>query len=219
MPPRKYFKLALDLVMYLLFLLLMGAHLTSAALHEWFGVGLLTCFILHNILNYRWYKALFKGKYTILRTVQAAVNILLFLAVLGCLISSLMISGVVFGSIRLPNIGLGRGLHMLSTAWGFVLMSVHLGLHLRTPKMVKKFRIILYAIALIIAIYGIFVFAERKLWEELFLLVEYKWFDYDKTILMYLFETFAISMSFAALTHIIKRLGLNIKEKQNAKKS
>ena len=213
MSTQKYFKFALDLVMYLLFLLLMGAHLTSAALHEWFGIGLFVCFILHNILNYRWYKALFKGKYTILRTVQMTVNMLLFLAVLGCLISSLMISGVVFRNIRLPGIEIGRELHMLCTAWGFVLMSVHLGLHISTPKTVKTLRIIFYTIALIIAIYGISVFIERKLWEELFLLTEYKWFDYDKTVLLYLFKTFTISMSFAVLTHIMKRLGSNIKEK------
>jgi len=204
-------KLALDLVMYLLFLLLMGKHLTSAAFHEWSGVGLFVCFILHNILNYKWYKALFKGKYTVLRSVQTAVNILLILAVLGCLISSLMISGVVFSSIRLPNIELSRGLHMLCTAWGFVLMSVHLGLHIRIPKTIKTLRVILYAIALTIAIYGTFVFAERKLWEELFLLAEYKWFDYDKTVLLYLLESFAVSMSFATLTLVIKRLRFSSK--------
>jgi len=219
MSPKKYFKIVIDIILYLLFLLLMGAHLTSAAFHEWFGVGLFVCFILHNVLNYRWYKALFKGKYTILRTVQTAVNLLLLLAVIGCIISALMISGVVFRSIRLPGIELGRGLHMFCTAWGFVLMSVHLGLHIRTPKTVKKFRIILYAITLIIAIYGTFVFAVRKLWEELFLLAEYKWFDYDKTVIVYLLETLAVSMSFVTLTHIIKRLELNIKEKRNAKKS
>lgn len=215
---NKGVKLALDLVMYLLFLLLMGEHLTSANFHEWFGVGLFAYFILHNILNYKWYKALFKGKYTVLRSLQTAVNILLILALLGCLISSLMISGVVFGSIRLPGIEFGRGLHMLCTAWGFVLMSVHLGLHIRTHKTVKTLRIILYAIVLIIAIYGTFVFAERKLWEELFLLAEYKGFNYDKTVFLYLLETFTVSMSFVTLTHIIKRLGLNIKRKQNAKK-
>ena len=205
-------KLALNLVMYLLFLLLMGKHLISATFHEWFGVGLFVCFILHNNLNYKWYKSLFKGKYTELRSVQMAINILLILAVLGCFVSSLMISGVVFSRIRLPNIELGREFHMLCTAWGFVLMSVHLGLHIRIPKTVKTLRIILSAIALAIAIYGIFVFAERRLWEELFLLAEYKWFDYDKTVLLYLLETFSVSMSLATLTLIIKRIGLNMKK-------
>lgn len=215
---KKYFKIVVDIGMFLLFLLLMGAHLTSSTIHEWLGIGLFVCFILHNILNYKWYRALFKGKYTVLRWVQTGVNVLLLFAVLGCLFSSLVISGVVFRSIRFSGIELGRGLHMLCTAWGFVLMNVHLGLHIKLPKTTKILPIILYISAFIMAVYGIVVFAERKLWQELFLLAEYKWFDYDKTVRLYLLETFSISVGFATLTYMIKRFGLKIKERHSEKK-
>lgn len=39
--------------------------LTLIHLKEWFGVGMLVLFLLHNILYIRWYGNLFKGKYTL----------------------------------------------------------------------------------------------------------------------------------------------------------
>ena len=83
MRPSVIFKRSIDIVMYVLFLLLMGQCVLRGAAHEWLGIAVGVLFVLHNVLNYRWYKALFKGKYTALRAVQTAVNFLLMLAVLG----------------------------------------------------------------------------------------------------------------------------------------
>lgn len=65
MKPIKIIKIIVDVLMYVLFLLLMGQHLASGALHEWLGAGLFVCFIVHNVLNYKWYKASFthQGEY------------------------------------------------------------------------------------------------------------------------------------------------------------
>lgn len=135
MKPIKIVKISVDILMYVLFLLLMGQHLASGTLHEWLGVGLFVCFLAHNILNYRWYKALFKGKYPPQRIIQTAINFLLMLSFIGCMLSALMISGVVFQDMRIPGMMMfGRKLHMASTAWCFVFMSMHLGMHIRTPK-------------------------------------------------------------------------------------
>lgn len=54
MKPIRIVKICIDILMYVLFLLLMGQHLASGTLHEWLGVGLFVCFLAHNILNYRW---------------------------------------------------------------------------------------------------------------------------------------------------------------------
>ena len=73
MKPSVIFKRSIDIVMYVLFLLLMGQCVLRGAAHEWLGIAVGVLFVLHNVLNYRWYKALFKGKYTALRAVLVRV--------------------------------------------------------------------------------------------------------------------------------------------------
>ena len=60
---KQVVKLIIDIAMYLIFVALMQEHLWDG-LHEWLGIALFTLFIVHTILNFRWYQSLFKGKYT-----------------------------------------------------------------------------------------------------------------------------------------------------------
>lgn len=53
------FKIAADILMTLTLLLLMAYQIVGQELHEWFGSGMLVLFIIHNILNIKWYGALF----------------------------------------------------------------------------------------------------------------------------------------------------------------
>ena len=69
-------KMGIDLLMTALLLCLMAYQVTGQKLHEWFGTGMLVLFLLHNILNVQWYGSLFKGKYTLLRTMQMLINII-----------------------------------------------------------------------------------------------------------------------------------------------
>lgn len=104
----KAMRIITDIYMYLLFILLMGQHLLAGAVHEYMGIGLFACFFVHCALNYRWYRGLFKGKYTLRRSIWAAVNMLLLVSFVICIFSSFMISGVVFRNIRLGGNDDGR---------------------------------------------------------------------------------------------------------------
>ena len=53
-------KRIVDAAMTVLLLLLMACQVTGEALHEWIGVGMTALVILHQILNRKWYGALFK---------------------------------------------------------------------------------------------------------------------------------------------------------------
>ncbi len=203
MKPVKVIKIVIDTIMYLLFILLMGQHLLPGAVHEYIGIALFVCFFVHGVLNYRWYRGLFRGKYTLKRGIWVAVNMLLFVSFAICIFSSFMISGVVFRKIRLGGMMLtGRKLHLVSTAWSFVLMSVHLGLHIR-PRKENKQKMCLCVIMSVVSVVGIYIFIVRKFYEELFLLTEFKWFDYDKSVIGYAFETVCISICFAMLAHLV----------------
>ena len=71
MKGKMKFKIILDLLMTVVLLALMAFQITGQELHEWFGAGMLVLFLMHNILNFKWYKNLFKGRYTMFRVLQA----------------------------------------------------------------------------------------------------------------------------------------------------
>ena len=70
----KHCKHMVDILLGVGLLLLMSYQVTGEAGHEWTGIVMTVLMILHQILNRKWYAALFKGKYTPLRTVQTLVN-------------------------------------------------------------------------------------------------------------------------------------------------
>lgn len=212
---KRVIKIIVDIAMYLIFVALMQEHLWSDELHEWMGVTLFALFIVHNILNFRWYKSLCKGKYTVTRTISAVINLALVTAMICCMVSSVFVSGKVFAFLDLGGARFGRTLHLVSTAWAFVLMSLHLGLHL-TPltNKLKKRRQLLRAgqiIVVLLAAYGVYVFIGRAFYEELFYLTEFKFFDSDKSAAAYFFETIAMSSTFTSLAYYGKKL-LQIKK-------
>ncbi len=60
----KKFRIFIDVLMYIVFIVLMGHHITDNLIHEILGTILFVLFIIHHILNYKYYKTIFKGKYT-----------------------------------------------------------------------------------------------------------------------------------------------------------
>lgn len=123
-------KLITGLLMTILLLLLMAFELVGRAAHEWIGMGIFALFILHHLLNGSWSRAMFRGKYPPLRVVQTVLATVVFLCMIGLMVSAVIISDEVFAFLNIRGgLRAGRTLHMLSAYWGFVLMSVHLGVH------------------------------------------------------------------------------------------
>lgn len=228
----KTVKIIVDAAMFVLFLLLMEYHLLSSVVHEWLGISVFVLFLAHNALNYKWYAVLFKGRYTAMRIVQTVVNFLLWIAMIGCIVSSILISGTVFAWMNVNGAMTGRSLHLIATAWSFVLMSIHLGLHwssfvgmakrIKIPQLVGMIlKWTLRVVVLGIAVYGIVVFVQRAFYEELLLLTEFKFFDYNTSRFVYFLQTIAMSVTFIGITYYLKKLGIFIKiirkEKQNEK--
>lgn len=130
MKPILKVKIAVDAAMSVSILLLMAYGLVGEAAHEWIGMGMFALFVAHHILNRRWIKAVPQGRYTPLRIVQTALAGLIFLCMIGSMVSGIVLSRHVFAF--LPKHGgyeLAGKLHILCAFWGFVLMSLHLGMH------------------------------------------------------------------------------------------
>ena len=70
-------KRIVDAAMTVLLLCLMAYQVTGEMAHEWIGMGMTVLVIIHQILNRKWYGALFKGKYNPYRSISTVLNILL----------------------------------------------------------------------------------------------------------------------------------------------
>lgn len=214
MKPKQILKIIIDIAMTVLFLFLMAYHITGNSLHEWLGVMIFILFIVHHILNLKWYRGLFKGKYTASRILMATVNFLLFAAMIGMMVSGIMLSRDVFGFLNLRAGMLGRRLHMVSTAWGFCLMAVHIGLHCgMVVAMIKKLPVsgkwtgmIARGVAALLALYGIYAFISRQIGERMLLLMEYAFFDYGEPAAFFFMDYICILILFVALSYYLAKL-------------
>ena len=211
-------KIAVDIAMIVLFLLLMGYHLFENVSHEWFGASVFALFLLHNALNWRWYKNLFKGKYTAVRILQAVVNFLLWITMLLNIASAVMLSRDVFRFLGLSNGSVGRKMHLAATIWSFLLISIHFGMHFQMfIGMAKKMfhpseklscilkwvsRTVLFAVC----VYGIIVLIQRELYNDMFLLVEFKFMDFNESKLKFFADYIALFMLFSAVGYYLKKL-------------
>lgn len=218
--------------MFIFYLLLMERHLLSDTVHEWLGILLFILFIAHNLLNYQWYRMLFKGKYTVARWVQTIVNFLLCFAMLGCMISGILSSVSIFPALGGMANSYAARLHWLTSAWAFVLMSVHFGLHwslfvgitkrLSLPDRIKKLvKWFLRVLVMLLCIYGLYLFMERRFWEELFLIMdEYgKELDYTTPAGIYFIQTGIVSILIMSCIYYLKKLGVIFRKKKKMNKS
>ena len=130
MKPKGIARLVIDVLMTIALLALMGYQFIEGAAHEWIGAGMFVLFIAHHILNFNWYKNLFKGKYTAVRVIALGVDVLVLFSMLALMYSGILLSRHVFAFLPVNGgLALARRLHMLGSDWGFVLMSIHIGMH------------------------------------------------------------------------------------------
>ncbi len=217
----KKFRIILDVVMTCLFIVLMGYYITDNAVHEILGTITFVLFIIHNIINIKWYKSIFKGKHNFQRTFHIIINLLLFIAMLGMMISGIMISSDVFDFLNIRTTMFGRSLHMISTSWGFILMAIHVGLQITgmmnklNAKMKNSTLEYVYYFILVLLIgFGIYSFISLRLWEEMFLLTHFKFYDYEQSTILFYLKYIAILFTISFVIYIIFNLIKKIKNKR-----
>ncbi len=193
MQTKMKIKAGIDLLMTVLLLLLMAYQITGQELHEWFGAGMLLLFLFHNILNRKWYGNLFRGKYGLLRVIQTAVNFSALITMLCLGFSGIVMSRHVFAVLPIRGpMATARMMHLAASYWGFVLMSVHLGLHWRmvlgmcrkltgSREKAKIITWILWVMAVIPAMYGLYLFGRKDILSYMFLKQQFVFFDFEQS--------------------------------------
>ena len=187
------FRRIVDIGMTILLLCLMAYQITGAVLHEWIGVSMTVLVVVHQILNKRWYGALLKGKYNAYRLSQTVINVLLMgLFVLTAFCGMAMSAHAVpflYGIIPIAN---ARILHLAMSHWSFVLMGLHLGLHV--PMILSKWKLsdptktILSFVFCSIAGYGFYLFLKAGMMDYLLFRTVFAFLDYEKSAFMVFLE-------------------------------
>jgi hypothetical protein len=186
-------RLVIDLVMTILMVVAMAYYITGNTIHELVGVILFVLFIVHNILNRRWYKTIFKGKHNVRRILSIAVNLLFLASMAVVMISSVPISRDIFSIIPINDEMIMLQLHVQTAYWGFIFMAVHIGMSWGTIiNAVRKMTgisstslirtVMLRIIAVLIVVYGIQASFERDMATKLFIYDPFGFGIEEKTI-------------------------------------
>ena len=93
---KKNIKIIVDICMSLILLFVMAYQVTGDKYHEFLGAGMLVLFIVHNVLNFKWYSHIFKGKYSAVRVLRVIVNLATLVAILLTGYSGIVMSQHVF---------------------------------------------------------------------------------------------------------------------------
>ena len=189
-------KTAVDILMTLCLLFLMPYELIGEAIHEWIGAGMFLLFIIHHILNRKWTGNLTKGRYTPLRIIQTILVILILICILGSMVSGIILSRHVFAFLEIRGLSApARVIHMTCAYWGFVLMSLHLGIHWGMmmgmagkifPKPSKARTWILRLAGIGIAGYGVYAFIKRDILSYLLMQVQYVFFSLEAPVIFFI---------------------------------
>lgn len=215
---KKQIKIIIDIIMSIALLFLMSFQVTGDKYHEWIGAGMLVLFVIHNLLNANWYKALFKGKYSAYRVLRTIVNLLVLVAIILTGYSGIVMSRYVFDFLPINDgMATARKLHLAGSYWSFVLMSVHLGMHWNM--MLGKLSIkrmeeqsnntiliwILRIAAAAIAAYGAVLFGQSEIFHNMFLQNEFAVLDYETPAVLVILHNLVMMSAWIFAGHYLSK--------------
>lgn len=201
-------RLIVDIAMTVLLPVLMAYSLIGEMLHEIIGTAIFVLFIVHHILNRKWYGALFKGKYNARRIFQTALDMLLLVFMLLQPISGILMSKHLYTFLPvLPISAQARSIHMLLAYWGYTLMCIHAGTHLTAPmrKLAAKSKRICVAAYTglgCISAYGIAAFIKRGFPGYMSGKTMFAFFDYSEPRGFFFLDYLAIMALFMMIGHL-----------------
>ena len=127
-------KLALDMALFVAFLITMDPESSGIPVHEWLATAMLAAGTVHLLLNWNWIVQVtrrFLGKVNAQSRINYILNWLLFIDGTVIMLSGFMISEAVLPSlgISLPRNFVWRSLHDISAHLFLALLGLHIALH------------------------------------------------------------------------------------------
>ncbi len=209
-------KLAIDILMTICLLFLMGYQFWKEAAHEWVGFFLFFLFVMHHILNVHWYKSLIHGRYTWIRVILCVIDILLVADMIGLVTSSILLSEHVLFFLKFQGlISSARVLHMATAYWSYVLMALHIGLHWRMVLGLAHKHLhfahhlescLLFLIAMVIACIGLMQFLQQDLLTYMFVRTEFVFLDFSESVIQFYLDYLALMGFFIFIAYYLSKV-------------
>ena len=204
-------KTAADIMMTAALPVLMCYSIVGETAHEVIGIAMFGLFILHHILNFGWINSLFKGKYDLRRSVNTAVNALMFLCMIGLMYSGIVISKHVFTFVNIGGAMFARTEHMLCAYWGLVMMSVHLGMHISqmAARMKLKNNCLIWSLRIIsgmVGAVGIYEFISLKFTDYMFGKVQFAFIDTNASAVLTVLQYLSVMVLFAYIGYMVQSI-------------
>ena len=217
-------KRIVDVCMTVLLLCLMAYQVTGEVLHEWIGIGMTVIVLIHQILNRKWYGAIFKGKYNSYRIATTVVNIALLLSFALTAFCGMSMSGhavpFLYGMTKAT---FARRMHLSMSYWAFVLMGMHLGMHIPVMfarlKLTDKMKTVISAALCVVAGIGLFLFIRNGIPDYLFFRIPFAFFDYEKAGISVFIENILMLLFWAFIGTEVAVLCRNFQIKTEDKKN
>lgn len=97
--------------------------------HEIFGTAMFALLAWHIVVNRRWFKNLFRGKYDGRRAFIVTLHLMLIANMAVLIVTSIVISKSLFSALPIPDSIYLREVHWFSAYWVMMIVGIHLGLH------------------------------------------------------------------------------------------
>ena len=199
-------KRIIDVLMTLTLIPLMAYQVTGEAAHEWLGISMVLLVIIHQVLNRKWYSAIFKGKYNSYRILNSIITIMLLISFALTAVSGISMSNHAVPFLyNLVNVNTARVMHLAFSHLSFILMGLHVGMHVgvMTAKMPSKAKKVLAVLFIIIAGYGFYLFMKSEMIDYITFKTHFAFLDYEKPVGLVFFENVVMLIFFAFLGHSI----------------
>lgn len=191
-------KMVINSLMIIILPLLMAYILIGENVHEYLGICMGLFFIIHNILNYRWYRDLFKGRWSSSKSFQTLIILSLVIIVSGSMVSGILMSKHAFAGLGFEKgMATARIVHLLCSYWGFVLMNIHLGMHWNVMKgllrkawkhrvLPKNMANTVRLLSVPVAIFGIVAMIKTNVLSYMFLTNTFVFFNLEQSLPFFL---------------------------------
>lgn len=201
--------------MTLLLLVLMGFHLQGEIVHEWAGIIFTLLIILHLYLNrHRLWSQSPRIPLT-MRIVNRVINAVTFVVILTAIISGMMLSRHILLDLPFHNPAIWvRKVHMTSVHWGMLILALHIGLHwkmlatffcrvLNISDSSRLANVIMPGFFSIMALQGLYWLLHQDYLDYLLMKVDFSFFDYDESALLFYLHYLAIIILFSLITRLL----------------
>ena len=202
----------IDVAMTFVLIPLMAYQVTGEAAHEWLGIGMVLLVIVHQVLNRKWYSALFNGKYNPNRVLNTIITTLLLISFAFTAVSGISMSNHAVPFLySLIKVNTARVMHLAFSHWAFILMGLHIGMHasIMLHKMPNKVKNVLVIIFTIIAGYGFYLFLKSGIVNYIIFKTHFAFLDYEKPAAIVFRENIAMLVFFAFVAYTMSSIVSN----------